>query len=222
MNFGNLSPAFIIVTVVSLALAPFVAVMVTSFTKIVVVLSLLRNALGTQQVPPNVVINGLAIILSIYVMYPVILDSYTAINQRAALTGEQHEKADAGQLIDLAMSGKEPLRAFLIKHSSDGERAFFLHTARQLLPKESTQVAGDDFIVVVPAFTVTELTAAFQIGFLIFLPFLVIDMIVSNILLALGMQMLSPTTVSLPFKLMLFVFLDGWAKLVHGLVLTYK
>ena len=222
MNFGNLSPAFIIVTVVSLALAPFVAVMVTSFTKIVVVLSLLRNALGTQQVPPNVVINGLAIILSIYVMYPVILDSYTAINQRAALTGEQHEKADAGQLIDLAMSGKEPLRAFLIKHSSDGERAFFLHTARQLLPKESTQVAGDDFIVVVPAFTVTELTAAFQIGFLIFLPFLVIDMIVSNILLALGMQMLSPTTVSLPFKLMLFVFIDGWAKLVHGLVLTYK
>jgi type III secretion protein R len=225
MSFGNLSPAFIIVTVVGLSLAPFVAVMVTSFTKIVVVLSLLRNALGTQQVPPNVVINGLAIILSLYVMYPVILDSYAAINQRAAATGEQHEKADAGQLIDLAMSGKEPLRAFLIKHSSDGERAFFLHTARQLLPEGSTQaatIAADDFIVVVPAFTVTELTAAFQIGFLVFLPFLVVDMIVSNILLALGMQMLSPTTVSLPFKLMLFVFIDGWAKLVHGLVLTYK
>jgi len=224
MNFGAMSPAFIIVTVISLALAPFIAVMVTSFTKIVVVLSLLRNALGTQQVPPNVVINGLALILSIYVMYPVILDSYNAINQHASTLAQPREKdkVDAGRLIDLAISGKEPLRAFLIKHASENERAFFLQTARQLLPKDSTQIDPNDFMVVVPAFTVTELTAAFQIGFLIFLPFLIIDMIVSNILLSLGMQMLSPTTVSLPFKLMLFVFVDGWAKLVHGLVLTYR
>jgi type III secretion protein R len=194
--------------------------MVTSFTKIVVVLSLLRNALGLQQVPPNVVINGLAIILSIYIMYPVLLDSYSTIEQH---TGGGTQKAlDARQLIDLITTGKEPLRSFLVKHSSDGERAFFLHTARQLLPKDPAQVGADDYIVVVPAFTVTELTTAFQIGFLIFLPFLVIDLIVANILLALGMMMLSPTTVSLPFKLMLFVFLDGWAKLVHGLILTYR
>jgi len=221
MNLGALSPAFILLTVVSLALAPFVAVMVTSFTKIVVVLSLLRNALGTQNVPPNVVVNGLALIMSIYVMYPVILDSYDAMSQRAAAVG-QKDKVDAGRLIDLAVNSKEPLRGFLMKHASDGERAFFLQTARQLLPKESNQVEANDFIVVVPAFTVTELTAAFQIGFLIFLPFLIIDMIVSNVLLSLGMQMLSPTTVSLPFKLMLFVFVGGWAKLVHGLVLTYR
>jgi type III secretion protein R len=220
MDFGNLSPALIIVTVVSLALAPFVAVMVTSFTKIVVVLSLLRNALGLQQVPPNVVINGLAIILSIYVMYPVILDSYGAIDRRAS--EEPQRKLDAKRLLELAGSGREPLRGFLVKHSSDGERAFFLHTATQLLPQGRAEVGAEDFIVVVPAFTVTELTAAFQIGFLIFLPFLIIDLIVSNILLALGMMMLSPTTVSLPFKLMLFVFLDGWAKLVHGLILTYR
>ncbi|HEY2464514.1 MAG TPA: type III secretion system export apparatus subunit SctR [Steroidobacteraceae bacterium] len=220
MDFGNLSPALIIVTVVSLALAPFVAVMVTSFTKMVVVLSLLRNALGLQQVPPNVVINGLAIILSIYVMYPVILDSYGAIDRRA--TEEPQRKVDVKRLIDLASSGREPLRSFLVKHSSAGERAFFLHTATQLLPRDRADVGAEDFIVVVPAFTVTELTAAFQIGFLIFLPFLIIDLIVSNILLALGMMMLSPTTVSLPFKLMLFVFLDGWAKLVHGLILTYR
>lgn len=219
MDFGSLSPALIIVTVVGLALAPFVAVMVTSFTKIVVVLSLLRNALGLQQVPPNVVINGLAIILSIYVMYPVILDSYGAIDQRAGSAPMQ--KFDVKRLLDYADSGKEPLRQFLIRHASDNERAFFLHTAKRLMQKNQAEIGQDDFIVVIPAFTVTELTVAFQIGFLIFLPFLVIDLIVSNILLALGMMMLSPTTVSLPFKLMLFVFLDGWAKLVHGLVLTY-
>jgi type III secretion protein R len=220
MDFGSLSPGVILVTVVGLALAPFVAVMVTSFTKIVVVLSLLRNALGLQQVPPNVVINGLAIILSIYIMYPVLLDSYSTIEQHA--TGGPQKSLDARQLVDLISTGKEPLRSFLVRHSSDGERAFFLHTARQLLPKVPAQVGADDYMVVVPAFTVTELTTAFQIGFLIFLPFLVIDLIVANILLALGMMMLSPTTVSLPFKLMLFVFLDGWAKLVHGLILTYR
>ena len=220
MDIGGLSPALILVTVVGLALAPFVAVMVTSFTKIVVVLSLLRNALGLQQVPPNVVVNGLAIILSVYIMYPVILDSYAAIDARAAQ--QPAGKFDVGRLTELAASGREPLRAFLVRHTSEAERAFFLRTANRLLPPEKANVGPTDFIVVVPAFTVTELTAAFQIGFLIFLPFLVIDLIVSNILLALGMMMLSPTTVSLPFKLLLFVFLDGWAKLVHGLVLTYR
>jgi type III secretion protein R len=228
MDFGSLSPGVILITVVSLALAPFVAVMVTSFTKIVVVLSLLRNALGLQQVPPNVVINGLAIILSIYIMYPVLLDSYSSISQHTTSVTQQRptdvkqHSMDAKELIDLISTGKEPLRSFLIKHSNGGERAFFLHTARQLLPKDPSRVGNDDFVVIVPAFTVTELTVAFQIGFLLFLPFLVIDLIVANILLALGMMMLSPTTVSLPFKLMLFVFLDGWAKLVHGLVLTYR
>jgi type III secretion protein R len=220
MDLSNLSPGLIIVVVVSLALAPFVAVMVTSFTKLVVVLSLLRNALGLQQVPPNVVLNGLAIILSIYVMYPVILDTYDAINSGSSPPAGQH--VDVDRLLQYADAGKEPLRRFLIKHASNDERAFFLQSAERLLPaSRKTDIGINDFLVVVPAFTVSELTSAFQIGFLIFLPFLVIDMVVSNILLALGMMMLSPTTVSLPFKLMLFVFLDGWAKIVHGLVLTY-
>lgn len=254
MDFGTFSPALVIVVVVSLALAPFVAVMVTSFTKIVVVLSLLRNALGLQQVPPNVVINGLAIVLSIYVMYPVILETHAAVDARMAqiegrapaaqapdTTTPDAEPAEAppppppraaapggpgrmdvNRLLDLANAGKEPLRQFLIKHSSAAERAFFLNSAQRLLPPaQRAGVTATDFIVVAPAFTVSELTAAFQIGFLIFLPFLVIDLVVSNILLALGMMMLSPTTVSLPFKLLLFVLIDGWAKLVHGLVLTY-
>lgn len=287
----SFSPALIILVVVSLALAPFVAVMVTSFTKIVVVLSLLRNALGLQQVPPNVVINGLAIVLSIYVMYPVILDTHAVVTahlegrpppahvattpERAAATATAairnppgitthvdssavpvgppatavdpgvEDEAIAGQadspagggtsrgagldgmnvarMLELVEVGKEPLRAFLIHHSSDTERAFFLRSAQRLLPPgKRDEVGVDDFIVIVPAFTVSELTAAFQIGFLIFLPFLIIDLVVGNILLALGMMMMSPTTVSLPLKLLLFVLIDGWAKLVHGLVLTYS
>lgn len=289
MDFSSFSPALILVTVVSLALAPFVAVMVTSFTKIVVVLSLLRNALGLQQVPPNVVINGLAIVLSIYVMYPVILDTNAAVQARmqgqpppaavptsgpgsasgaqatppdetppdqaqpdetapaveaaaqdapgagpaeAEPSGEElpagepllaeGENMDVEDLLELVEAGKEPLREFLIKHSSDAERAFFLRSAQRLLPAaQRGEVGARDFIVIVPAFTVSELTAAFQIGFLIFLPFLIIDLVVANILLALGMMMMSPTLISLPFKLLLFVLIDGWAKLVHGLVLTY-
>lgn len=269
MDFSTFSPALVLVVVVSLALAPFVAVMVTSFTKIVVVLSLLRNALGLQQVPPNVVINGLALILSIYVMYPVILDTHAAVRARAegrpapalaapaaaaaapivdpeivadvrsteetrapsaaaASAGPALPAAGPGgrmttdRLLALIEAGKEPLRAFLIRYSSEAERAFFLRSAQRLLPPERRHtVTANDYIVVVPAFTVSELTAAFQIGFLIFLPFLIIDLVVSNILLSLGMMMLSPTTVSLPFKLLLFVLIGGWAKLVHGLVLTY-
>ena len=158
--------------------------------------------------------------IGIYVMYPVILDTHEAIEQRGQELPEQ--KMDLQRMLDLVGHAKEPLREFLIAHSSDTERAFFLESARRFLPDERRQSLGPrDYIVVVPAFTVSELTAAFQIGFLIFLPFLIIDLMVSNILLALGMMMLSPTLVSLPFKLLLFVFMDGWAKLVHGLVLTY-
>ncbi len=220
MDFSSFSPALVISTVLGLSMAPFVAVMVTSFTKIVVVLSLLRNALGLQQVPPNVVINGLAIILSIYVMNPVILSTYDAVNN--SVKEKPEAQMNVERMLELVDAGKEPLRAFLIRHSSEKERAFFLNSAQRLLPEERRDSIGiDDYIVVVPAYTVSELTAAFQIGFLIFLPFLIIDLVVSNILLAMGMMMLSPTTVSLPFKLLLFVFLDGWAKLVHGLILSY-
>ena len=129
---------------------------------------------------------------------------------------------DAERLMGIFQAAKEPLRGFLIHHSNDAERAFFLRSAQRLLPADRRDdLDVDDFIVVIPAFTVSELTTAFQIGFLIFLPFLIIDLVVANILLALGMMMLSPTTISLPFKLLLFVLVDGWAKLVHGLVLTY-
>lgn len=216
MDLTTFSPASALVTVIVLALAPFVAVMVTSFTKIIVVLSLLRSALGLQQAPPNVVLNGLAIVLSLYVMFP-------TAHKMAERVGPMDGLANSTQgLLGALDKAKEPLRDFLVAHSQPRERAFFLRTAQKSLdPDKAAQLSDRDFIVVLPAFTVGELESAFQIGFLIFLPFLVIDLVVSNILMAMGMQMLTPTTVSLPFKLLLFVLVDGWVKLSHGLVTSY-
>ena len=216
MDLTQFSPSSALLTVVVLALAPFVAVMVTSFTKIVVVLNLLRNALGLQQVPPNTVINGLALVLSIYVMYPV------GLSMGERVQNMQNIGASTQSMLKAADTAKEPLRDFLLKHSRPVERAFFLKTAqRSLKPEQAASLTERDFLVIVPAFVVGELAVAFEIGFLSFLPFLVIDLVISNILMAMGMMMLSPTTVSMPFKLLLFVLIDGWVKLTHGLILTY-
>ena len=216
MDLTTFSPSSALLTIVILALAPFVAVMVTSFTKLVVVLSLLRNALGLQQVPPNVVLNGLALVLSIYVMYPV------GTEMAAKLQNVDNYAKDTKNMLAAADTAKEPLREFLYKHSRPVERAFFLKTAQKALkPEQAAKVGERDFLIIIPAFTVSELSVAFEIGFLIFLPFLVIDLVISNILMAMGMMMLSPTTVSMPFKLLLFVLIDGWVKLTHGLILTY-
>lgn len=215
MDLNQFSPASALLTVVLLSLAPFVAVMVTSFTKLVVVFGLLRNALALQQTPPNIVLNGLALVLSMYVMYPVGVQMQQRI-------GDKPLGSNAQAMLAAADQAKEPLREFLIRHTRPLERAFFLKTAQRSLPPDAAEALSErDFIVVVPAFTVSELSVAFEIGFLIFLPFLVVDLVVANILMAMGMQMLSPTTVSLPFKLLLFVLIDGWVKLVHGLILTY-
>jgi type III secretion protein R len=213
------TPATALLTVILLALAPFVAVMVTSFTKIVVVLSLLRNALGMQQSPPNVVLNGLALILTLYVMYPVGQEMMEVV---PPLPAEQSVMQDPNALLAAANAAKEPLRGFLAEHSHPEQRAFFLDTIRRTLPEDrAAEITEDSFVVIVPSFTVSELAEAFQIGFLIFLPFLVIDLVVSNILLAMGMMMLSPTMISLPFKLLLFVLISGWSKLAQNLVLSY-
>jgi type III secretion protein R len=216
MDLTQFSPSSALVTVIVLALMPFVAVMITSFTKIVVVLSLLRNALGLQQVPPNLIINGLAIVLSVYIMYPVGKEIY-----QAAANVENPVK-DTGTLLNVLSSTKEPMREFLAKHTNTNEKIFFFTSIKRLYENNGKEkVHIDDFIVLIPAFTISELTSAFQIGFLIFLPFIVIDLVVANILMAMGMMMLSPTVISLPFKLLLFVLIDGWAKLAHGLVLSY-
>lgn len=200
-----------------LSLLPFAVVMLTCFGKMAVVLSLARSAMGTQQAPPTLVLTGLAAVLTGHVMAPVMERMYEA--GRAAYV---QDRGGAQFLEALARAG-EPLREFLVRHGGPEERARFVELSRELRPpEEAERVSEEDLAVVVPAFVLTELKEAFQIGFLVFLPFLVLDMVVANVLLALGMQTLSPSQVSLPFKLLLFVAVDGWALLARGLVLGYR
>ena len=214
---NSFDPVYIAIVLIALSLAPFVALMVTSFIKISIVLELVRNALGLQQVPPNMVINGLALILTLYIMAPVGHDMFNILNDAVK------KKDNFQEMMKDAMEAKEPLRKFLLKHSKSKERLFFVRSSTKLWnSEEAKELKEDDLLVLIPAFTVNELTSAFKIGFLIYLPFVIIDLIVSNILLAMGMIMVSPIMISVPFKLLLFVLLDGWTKLIHGLVLSFQ
>lgn len=208
-------PFKLITILLLLAMAPFIVIMVTSFAKLVVVFMLIRNALGVQQLPPSMVLNGIAMVLSLYIMFPVGQKIFVSLKDK------QLQNASAMEIIQMLSVAKEPLRAFLQKHAKASECSFFAKSVNRLWPEEERQYQSDEIIVLLPAFLVSELTRAFQIGFLIYLPFVSIDIIISNILMSMGMHMVSPTTVSLPFKLLLFVFLNGWSKIVHGLILTY-
>lgn len=200
-----------------LGLAPFVLMVVSSFLKIVVVLSLIRNALGVQQIPPNTIINSMAIMLSIFIMAPIAEDTY------AILKGKDLDYKQTENILTGFELGKKPVQDFLMKHSGKVERSFFLKTAKVIWPEgRAESLTEDSFLILIPAFTISELTSAFKIGFLLYLPFIIIDLVVSNILLAMGMMMVSPMTISLPFKLLLFVLINGWSRLIHGLVLTYQ
>jgi type III secretion protein R len=218
--FGTSNPVVLIIVVGMLSLAPFGLIMLTSFVKISVVLSILRNAMGTQQAPPNQVITGISLILSIFIMAPVVEKMY-----QEAGTKILFENIKVENVVEIATKGKEPMRAFLKKFSSDENRIMFrdlaIRMARNNKLENPEEITAEDFRVLVPSFVTTELSNAFIIGFFIFIPFLVIDMIVSNILQAMGMFMLSPTTISLPFKLLLFVMADGWTRLIKNLVLGY-
>lgn len=222
---GVSRPLIMLGALAVMALAPFLVMMVTSFVKIAVVLALIRSALGTQQVPPNVVITGLAMILSIYIMMPVGLDVYRAagatINQG---TNQPLLSQVSLELLSKAVGeGKEPIRQFLLKHVHQGERVLFYNLSLKLRTSDAdrAEISDQDFINLIPAFVVSELAEAFQIGFIIFLPFLVIDLVIANILLSLGMFQISPVTISLPFKLLLFVLVDGWHLIAKGLILGY-
>lgn len=213
---GMPDPATLVVLLTAVALLPFIAIMTTTYVKLVVVLGLVRNALGVQNVPPNMALNGIAIILTVYIMAPVAIASYGAVRDRPV------DMRDMDGLAAVATEGAEPFRRFLERNTTPADRVFFVETTRRLWPEEqSAGVTDRDFLVLVPAFTTAELTKAFKVGFLLFLPFIVIDLIVSNILLAMGMMMVSPMTISLPFKLFLFVIVNGWQQLIEGLVLSY-
>jgi type III secretion protein R len=218
----GIDPVALFLALMAMAVLPFVAMVVTSYTKVVVVLGLLRNALGVQQVPPNMVLNGIAIIISAYVLAPVAMEAADRM-QRSSQGSSIEQSSNTQQLVGAVSAAREPFRAFLIKHSQATEKAFFLKSARAVWPPErAAALQADDFIVVAPAFLLTELTEAFRIGFLLYLAFIIVDLVVANVLLAMGLSQVSPTNVAIPFKLLLFVVLDGWSQVMHGLVLTYR
>jgi len=217
-------PLLLILVLAAISILPFVIMMTTSFVKIAVVLALVRNALGTQQIPPNPIVTGLAMILTIYIMIPVGLEMYktTGATVNKGTSQPVLSQVTVSLLVQAIQEAKEPMRSFLLKHSHEKEKELFFSLARKMRqPEDREQVTDKNFEILVPAFVISELSEAFQMGFVIFLPFLVVDIVVTNILLSLGMFQLSPVTVSLPFKLLLFVLVDGWHLIAKGLILGY-
>jgi len=213
-------PITLIVALGIATLLPFAFMTLTAFVKISTVLQIVRGAIGAQNVPSSTVIMAFAGALTILAMAPL----GTRLGDRIAPLLEPSAQTEtAGWLIGVAAAAKEPVSSFLQKNASERERNRFFEIARAARPAaERELVKRDDFSVVVPAFVVTELLEAFALGFAIYLPFLVIDLVVANVLLALGMQMLNPGQISLPFKLLLFVAIDGWGLLAQTLVTGYK
>lgn len=208
-----------------LSLLPFIIMILSPFMKIVIVLSLLRSALGVQQSPPNQILNGVAFMLSLFILYPTVLQMYDAtqatVNELKAPESLVSPESST-YIIQVAAAAQEPGREFLKRNSSAKHQAMFYRMAYRVLPEEHrAELQPSDFMVLVPSFITSQLKDAFEIGVLIYIPFFVIDLVTSNILLAMGMMMLSPVTISMPLKLFLLVMLDGWTLLVEGLVNTF-
>jgi flagellar biosynthetic protein FliP len=214
VNVGGTKPSNSIVVLLGLtvlSVAPALLLMCTSFTKIFVVLSVTRNALGLTNVPPNQVLSGLALFLTLFIMSSTLTD----INKEGV---QPYLKGDKSQSIAFK-DGVKPLEQFMLKHTRKDEIALFTKVAERPLPKNRDDVP---LSTLVPAFVLSELRAAFIIGFVIYIPFLVIDMVVSAALMSLGMMMLPPVTVSLPFKMLLFVLVNGWGLIITALVASYR
>jgi type III secretion protein R len=208
-----------------MSILPFAVMLLTSFVKMAVVLSLFRGAIGVQQTPPNQVLNGIALLMTIYVMFPTGLAMYNS--SKDIIHGQNPTQMFSGQnaayIINVVDKAKEPLREFLQRNCSPKHVNGFFQLAFRVFPDPyKTQLKQGDFIILIPSFITSQLKSAFEIGVLIYLPFFVIDLVVSNILLAMGMMMLSPLTIALPIKLLLLVMIDGWTLIVQGLVMTFK
>lgn len=194
-----------------LSLAPSFLILMTSFTRIVIVLSFLRNALGTQQMPPNQVLIGFALFLTFIIMSPI----FSEINKEALQPFLQGKIAQ-GKALDVA---QKPLRKFMLKQTREKDLALIISMAKLPRPKNESEVP---IYLLVPAFAMSEFKTAFQIGFAIFVPFLVIDMVIASTLMSMGMMMLPPVLISLPFKILLFVLVDGWYLVVRSLLLSFQ
>lgn len=206
----------ILIAVGLVGLLPLGVVTMTGFLKISVVLFLIRNALGVQQMPPNLVLYGIALVLTIYVTTPLISEMSGRLQEQQVQFRTAEDVARAAELL------REPLKQHLLRFTQPEERRFFLEGTSRLWPEAARQdVQDDDLSILVPAFVASELTRAFEIGFLLYLPFLIVDVVVANVLMTLGMIMVSPILISIPLKLFLFVAIDGWSRLMHGLILSY-
>ncbi|EDT3576874.1 type III secretion system export apparatus subunit SctR [Salmonella enterica] len=209
-------PYALIILLVCLSILPFIVVSCTSFLKISVVFSLLRNALGIQQIPPNMAIYGLALILTFFIMAPVGM----SINDN--IQKEPFSISDSSLYENIDRAVIKPYLSFLKKNTKAKQIRYFSQIGNKIWPKKYQQRLNENSLfVMLPAFGITQLDEAFKIGLLLYLPFVAIDLIVSNILLALGMMMVSPTTISLPFKIMLFIIAGGWQYLIEKLVLSF-
>ena len=209
---GNMSDSIKLLLIFTiLSLLPSILIMMTSFTRIVIVLSFMRNALGLQQTPPNQVLVGLALFLSLLIMSPVI----TQINTEAYTPYSNGEITET-EFLDKAAA---PIRTFMLKQTKNDDLKLFLSLANEPEPANYDDIKLE---IVIPAFITSELRQAFIIGFLIYLPFLVIDMVVSSVLMSMGMMMLPPVMISLPFKIMLFVLVDGWQLIIKTLVMSFN
>src|SRR6185312_12786491 len=207
---GLSSAVQVLLLITLITLAPSLVIMLTSFTRIIVVLGFVRSAIGIPQTPPNQVLTGLAMFLTFFIMTPTL----TTINN-TALQPLLANKITQAQAMDRA---QEPIREFMFKQVRQSDLSLMVYAARAPRPRTQADIPT---LVLIPAFILSELHTAFQIGFMIFLPFLIIDIVVSSALMAMGMMMLPPTTISLPFKLLLFVMVDGWHLVVQSLLLGF-
>ena len=201
----------LIVALAMLSLIPFFLMSVTAFLRIIIVFSLVRTAIGTQQVPPNTILVGLALFMTVFVMSPV----WQEVNTNA-VTPYNQGKISQAKAIDIGM---KPVQKFMLKQTREKDLGLFVQFANIAPPKTAEEIP---VYVLIPSFMISELKTAFQIGFILFIPFIIIDLVVANILLSLGMFMLSPVMVSLPFKILLFVLVDGWNLICRGLLLSFK
>ncbi|MHC1725538.1 MAG: flagellar type III secretion system pore protein FliP [Syntrophobacteraceae bacterium] len=194
-----------------LSLAPAILILMTSFTRLAIVLSFLRQALGTQQAPPNQVLVGLALFLTFFIMQPV----WQKVHQEAIVPYQQ-QKISGDELVSRGMA---PFKEFMLKHTHKTDLALFVSISQKEKPQNAESLP---ISTVIPAFVISELKTAFQIGFMLYIPFIILDMVVSSILLSMGMMMLPPVMISLPFKLMLFILVDGWNLLIGSLVKSFQ
>ncbi|WP_431050676.1 type III secretion system export apparatus subunit SctR [Roseateles sp. L2-2] len=228
VNAGGFDPLSLAFLLAGLTLLPLLLVCTTSYLKISVVLMIVRNALGVQQVPPTMALNGMALAATLFVMAPVLNEVVSRLpmdlpglsGQSSPAQAPPRSKGASLGMSDLAHAF-EPMRGFMLANTLPEKRQKFVDLARQQWGGRLAAPQDSDYVVLIPCFVVSELELALKAGFVLYVPFVVIDLLLSNLLLALGMQMVSPMVVSLPLKILLFVLLDGWTRLFDGLVRSY-